>query len=141
MERQTYRAATMHEALALVRRELGPDAAVLHTREVPPRRLFGWLPGRGRSRSRPRRRERAQPAAATRGSAMPSAERLAGRAGRAGPLAGAASRPPQPSGSPHRQCKGQLSDLQAMVKDLCRRSQGGGTARPARGSCSACSPT
>ena len=24
----------MHEALALVRRELGPDAAVLHTREV-----------------------------------------------------------------------------------------------------------
>ena len=24
----------MHEALALVRRELGPEAAVLHTREV-----------------------------------------------------------------------------------------------------------
>ena len=34
----------MHEALALVRRELGPDAAVLHTREVRSRWL-GWLPG------------------------------------------------------------------------------------------------
>ena len=35
----------MHEALALVRRELGPDAAVLHTREVRGRWL-GLLPGR-----------------------------------------------------------------------------------------------
>ena len=34
----------MHEALALVRRELGPDAAVLHTREVRGR-WFGLLPG------------------------------------------------------------------------------------------------
>ena len=34
----------MHEALALVRRELGPDAAVLHTREVR-RRWLGLLPG------------------------------------------------------------------------------------------------
>ncbi len=35
----------MHEALALVRRELGPDAAVLHTREVR-NRWLGLLPGR-----------------------------------------------------------------------------------------------
>ncbi len=34
----------MHAALALVRRELGPDAAVLHTREVRGRWL-GLLPG------------------------------------------------------------------------------------------------
>ena len=33
----------MHAALALVRRELGPDAAVLHTREVRGRWL-GLLP-------------------------------------------------------------------------------------------------
>ena len=46
MEVKTYRAATMHEALRLVRRELGPDAAVLHTREVRRGRLFGWLPGK-----------------------------------------------------------------------------------------------
>ena len=47
MEIKTYRAATMFEALTLVRRDLGPDAAVLHTREVRPNRLFGWLPGAG----------------------------------------------------------------------------------------------
>ena len=35
----------MHEALALVRDELGPEAAVLHTRELRMRRLFGWLRG------------------------------------------------------------------------------------------------
>ena len=45
MQIRTYRAATMHEALMLVRRDLGPDAAVLHTREVRARRLFGCLPG------------------------------------------------------------------------------------------------
>ena len=35
----------MHEALAMVRRDLGPDAAVLRTREVQSRWLFGWLQG------------------------------------------------------------------------------------------------
>ena len=45
MELKTYRAPTMHEALAMVRHELGPDAAVLHTREVQSRRFFGWLSG------------------------------------------------------------------------------------------------
>ncbi len=35
----------MYEALAMVRRELGPDAAILHTRTVPTRRLLGWLAG------------------------------------------------------------------------------------------------
>jgi flagellar biosynthesis protein FlhF len=46
MELRTYRAATMYEALMLVRRELGPDAAVLHTREVSNRRWLGLLPGK-----------------------------------------------------------------------------------------------
>src|SRR5579884_2650639 len=46
MELRTYRAATMQEALLMVRRELGPDAAVLHTRQVK-RGLFRWLGGRG----------------------------------------------------------------------------------------------
>ena len=35
----------MHEALAMVRHDLGPEAAVLHTREVQSRRFFGWLSG------------------------------------------------------------------------------------------------
>ena len=36
-----YRAATMREALAQVRRDLGGDAVILNTREVRGRRLFG----------------------------------------------------------------------------------------------------
>jgi flagellar biosynthesis protein FlhF len=45
MDVRTYRAATMQEALAMVRRELGPDAAVLHTREVRGGGIFRFLPG------------------------------------------------------------------------------------------------
>jgi flagellar biosynthesis protein FlhF len=44
MNVKTYRARSMQEALAMVRRDLGPRASVLHTREVRPRalaRLFG----------------------------------------------------------------------------------------------------
>jgi flagellar biosynthesis protein FlhF len=40
MELKTYRAKSMQEALALVRRDLGPRASVLHTREV---RGGGWM--------------------------------------------------------------------------------------------------
>lgn len=45
MEIRTYRARSMQEALAMVRRELGPDAAVLHTRQVRAGWLWGWLTG------------------------------------------------------------------------------------------------
>jgi len=41
---KTYRARSMHEALELVRRDLGPDAAVLHTRHVRGG-LLRWLVG------------------------------------------------------------------------------------------------
>src|SRR3970040_2046883 len=45
MDIKTFRAKTMQDALALVRRELGPDASVLHTRELNSslvrRMLFG----------------------------------------------------------------------------------------------------
>lgn len=44
MEVKTYRARSLQEALQLVRTELGPDAAVLHTREVRAG-LFPWLSG------------------------------------------------------------------------------------------------
>ena len=44
MELKTYRARSIHEALALVRRELGPHAAVLGTREVQSGAM-GWLGG------------------------------------------------------------------------------------------------
>ncbi len=129
MEVKTYRAATMHEALMLVRRELGPDAAVLHTREVRRRRLFGLvrgarqievtasagvnvpsrLPGLGQD---------GQPAArpgASGGSADPAVSPSA--------AAGApAARPPELS----EDVRGQLTDLRGMLQDLCRRSRTGG---------------
>jgi flagellar biosynthesis protein FlhF len=41
MSTRTYRAGTMKEALAQVRRDLGGDAVILGTREVRRRRLFG----------------------------------------------------------------------------------------------------
>lgn len=45
MEVKTYRAATLQEALQRVRQELGPDAAVLRTREVAGG-LWRWIRGR-----------------------------------------------------------------------------------------------
>lgn len=45
MEIKTFRAASMQEALRLVRRELGPEAAVLRTREVRAGGMLGLLTG------------------------------------------------------------------------------------------------
>jgi flagellar biosynthesis protein FlhF len=42
---RTYRAPTVQEALAMVRRDLGPGASVLHTREVRGGGLLRWLSG------------------------------------------------------------------------------------------------
>jgi len=127
MEVKTYRAATMHEALRLVRRELGPDAAVLHTREVPSGRLLGWLTGRRQIEvtasadvnvpSRLPARHRPECAAAA----------LQGSTCRQGTSAPAAADTPRPriQDPPEfsQEVQGQLSDLQSMVKELCRRSQ------------------
>jgi len=114
MEVRTYRATTMHEALALVRRELGPDAAVLHTREVRAGRFFGWFRG-------PRQIE----VTASRQVNVPSRFGPQDRA----PEAIAPAAPP-PATPPRRQepdspdpVQGQLKDLQAMVRELCRQSK------------------
>jgi flagellar biosynthesis protein FlhF len=119
MDLRTYRAPTMHAALALVRRELGPDAAVLHTREVRGSRWLGLLPG-------PREIE----VTASRGINVPS--RLPARQKvQEEPVV----ETPMPMEPPARtpvdarlthQVQGQLSTLQAMVKDLCRHSKGHG---------------
>ena len=109
----------MHAALALVRRELGPDAAVLHTREVRRSRWLGLLPG-----------QRQIEVTASRGINVPS--RLPARVQKPKP---AVVEPPPPKEAPARapaearlthQVQGQLSTLQAMVKDLCRHSKGAG---------------
>ena len=39
---RTFRAATMNEALDLVRRELGSEAVILHTRQIAHRRFLPW---------------------------------------------------------------------------------------------------
>lgn len=127
MELKTYRAATMHEALALVRRELGPHAAVLHTREVRGGRFFGWLPGKRQievtasadvnvpSRLPPRDRT-AHVAAGPQGPTC--RERPAAATVPGGPGRGMQIRPELST-----EVQGQLTDLQSMVKELCRRSQ------------------
>ena len=43
MKVKTYRAATLREALAKVKRELGPDAFILGQREIRPSNLLGLV--------------------------------------------------------------------------------------------------
>lgn len=45
MEVKTFRAATMQQALAQVRQELGSEAIILQTREIHGSRLLRWIPG------------------------------------------------------------------------------------------------
>jgi flagellar biosynthesis protein FlhF len=114
MEVKTYRAATMHEALALVRQDLGPDAAVLHTREVRCNRLLGWLTGA-------RQIEVTASAQVNVPSRLPP-RILAERPPAALPSTGFGgetdARTELPGG-----VQGQLSDLQMMVRQLCQRSR------------------
>ncbi|ADB18219.1 GTP-binding signal recognition particle SRP54 G-domain protein [Pirellula staleyi DSM 6068] len=44
MDLRTYRANSLRDAMRLVREELGPDAAILHTRRLRPG-IFQWLAG------------------------------------------------------------------------------------------------
>jgi flagellar biosynthesis protein FlhF len=185
MEVKTYRAASMQEALALVRADLGPQAAVLHTREVGGGGLLGWFTGsrkievtaaldvRVPSRFADRRRASAASEAAgteARGDGVTYEPSYAAQSyddGPAGdpppartPPRGSSSHAPSshapsshapsshasahvPSRSPaartpaassaasHAAPAGddvrtQLSELQALVADLCRRSRGAG---------------
>ncbi len=112
MEVKTYRATTMHEALALVRRELGPDAAVLHTREVHTRRFFGWMAG-------PRQIEVTASADVNVPSRLPPR-----RDADTPPVQPPAAGPPSQAGPElSDRMQGQLTNLQAMVEELCQRSQ------------------
>ncbi len=121
MDVKTYRARTMQEALALVRRELGPSAAVLHTREVRGNGLLGWLSG-----------VRQIEVMASTEVNVPS--RLAKRE----PALEAALAAPAPAVSAREsspgfewaakamfrdELKGQLNELHSLVEDLCRRSR------------------
>jgi len=117
----------MHDALALVRRELGPDAAVLHTREVRNGGLLGWLSS-----------SRQIEVTASAGVNVPSRLPADASPEAAMPLPQV---PPDPASvcdvdPPQTLCprgsqtpelsdevQGQLSDLQTMVHELCQRSR------------------
>ncbi len=123
MEIKTYRAGSMQEALALVRHDLGPEAAVLHTREVNGSRLLRWIPGLRKievTASRdvnvaPRMPQRAVGWATT----TKSAEVSVGIAHPTG-FVGTAH--------PADEIKSQLSDLQAQVAALCQKTKSSGRA-------------
>jgi flagellar biosynthesis protein FlhF len=113
----------MQEALALVRRELGPSAAVLHTREVGGSGLLGWFAGARRIEvtastgvcvpSRlPAVTRRIDPTHVTPTAASPATL--------AAPMVAAAD---EGKTRFREELKGQLSELQTMVEDLCKRSQ------------------
>ena len=111
MDARTYRASSMQEALALVRRELGPDACVLHTRELGTG-VLGWF-GKGRQIEITASNTVSVP------SRLPEAV-----------VAERESRPPSISPA-HEQNFGakfrrdlahQLTDLDSMIEDLCREN-------------------
>jgi flagellar biosynthesis protein FlhF len=129
MDLKTFRAATMHEALMMVRRELGAEAAVLHTREVRAPGLLGLLSGARQievtascgvnvpSRlTRPRQEDRPS-------SRPEDSPNFRGRP---------AEQTRENGGVPFRapvthDVQDQLSHLHAMVQSLCRQSQMAGS--------------
>ena len=112
---KTYRAGTLKEALAQVRRDLGGDAVILNTREVRRRRLFGL-----------RARDQVE-VTASHGSRNPVGSGLTGASGLAIPpptvtIPSAFTSPPA-SGALQSQFGEQLSRLHAMVEDLSRHGR------------------
>jgi flagellar biosynthesis protein FlhF len=118
MDIKTYRANSMRDALDLVRRDLGPTASVLHTRELNSglvkRMIFG------------RKYEVAASAAVNVPSRLPTAVRQTEYAARE-----AAHVPPAHLDVDYRaqyrddfrhQVAGQLDELHAMVEKLCQRT-------------------
>jgi flagellar biosynthesis protein FlhF len=126
MDIKTYRAKSMRDALELVRRELGPSAAVLHTREVNSgvlgRMLFG------------RQYEVAASAVVNVPSRLPAAGTGGWALGTGDVSAYSSPEPPAPSAEQEfdyraryrddfrHQVAGQLDELHAMVEKLCQRA-------------------
>ena len=113
MDVHTFRAATMHEALALVRRQLGPEAAILHTREVQAKRFFGWIAG-------PRQIEVTASTSVNVPSRLPPRPRVE-------PIATVLPPEPPRAAAPavDEHVQNQLNSLQSMMRQLCQRSESG----------------
>jgi flagellar biosynthesis protein FlhF len=109
----------MQEALAMVRQELGPDAAVLHTREMYGSPPLSWIPGL-------RKIEVTAAIDVNVPSRLPepSANEASGESEALAP--GVRSAPDARNmlrrDASHHDMRGQLIHLQAMVEDLCRRT-------------------
>ncbi|HEX2475047.1 MAG TPA: flagellar biosynthesis protein FlhF [Lacipirellulaceae bacterium] len=130
MEIKTYRAKSMRDALELVRRELGPAAAVLHTREVNSGLLGRVLFGR--------QYEVAASAAVNVPSRLPTAAFSAPAMEYVAPSAGVGDDPARSGNAQYapleadyrsryrddfrHQVAGQLDELHAMVEKLCQRA-------------------
>jgi len=107
----------MQDALALVRRALGPEAAVLHTREVRRGGLLRWLGG-------------ARDIEVTASASVQVPSRLPERLRQAAPTSD--QPPPATMPAAHLEydyrtkfrddLKAQIDDLQTMVEDLCMRT-------------------
>lgn len=142
MEVKTYRAATMQEALAMVRSDLGPTAAVLHTREIGTGGLLKWLPGMRRIEvtaalevnvpSRFANRKAGDQgldlttASPRRTAESPVTPRRAADAEVGGVTYASTGRVAPRSQHAAEEVKTQISELQALVADLCRRTRGAG---------------
>lgn len=121
MDVRKYQARTMQEALAMVRRDLGPQAAVLHTREVHGG-LWGWFSGV----------KKIEVVASTEinvPSRLPMRAAPINDGGVSLEIAPAGLKMPQAGErSPEFRddVKGQLTELQSMVEELCRRTRSSG---------------
>lgn len=118
MDIKTYKAKTMRDALELVRRELGPSASVLHTRELNGGLLSRMIFGR--------RYEVAASAVVNVPSRLPEAIREYSDAYRETATVPAAhleaNYRSQYRDDFRHQVAGQLDELHAMVEKLCQRS-------------------
>lgn len=104
----------MQEALALVRRDLGPTAAVLHTREIRGSRLLSWIPGA-------RQIEITASAHVNVPSRLPRREEAASAGTELAPGLEWAAKTMFRD-----ELKGRLDELHSLVEDLCRRTRKGG---------------
>jgi len=101
----------MHDALQLVRHELGPDAAVLHTREVQQSRMFGLLPGTPQIEVTASVEVNVPSRLSTSGIRQPAG---------AQPMT-APSLQPADTPEPADDVRVQIAELQKMVAELCRQ--------------------
>jgi len=118
MDLRTFRAPTMQQALALVRRDLGPTAAVLHTREIRGGALWSWIPGL----------RQIEVTASTEVNVPSRLPRRSDAEGSNGTRELAPGIEWEAKAMFRDELKGRLDDLHSLVEDLCRQSRRAGPA-------------